>query len=85
MGCHLHLELRGGAWPYQSNCMDFRPEVSRLEMKRRNQIIIVNLSIAAGLVLAAVRGAPPSILLGVGIFLYLLANVIFWVRSTKRR
>ena len=56
-----------------------------MEIKLRNQGILVNLSIAIGLGLEAARGAPKVALLISGVFLYALVNVIFWARVKKSR
>ena len=54
-------------------------------MRLRNRIIIVNLSIAVGLGIEALWGAPPAILFVAGLALYLFVNVIFWRRVNKSR
>ena len=85
LGRHLDSELRGGAGLNQPNCLDFGKEISGLEMKLRNQIVLGNLSIAVGLGFEAVLGASkPALLIG-AVALYALANVIFWARAKKSR
>ena len=55
------------------------------QMKLRNQIILVNFCIALALGYEAIRGTSVVILLIVGVFLYLLVNVIFWYRVKKSK
>ena len=52
-------------------------------MRLRNQIVILNLGILAGLTVEYFRNVPMTILVGCGIFLLLLANVIFFFRWQK--
>lgn len=65
--------------------MDFGEEISGVEMKLRNQVVLVNLGIAIGLGFEAVRGASKAALLIVGAALYCVVNVIFWIRAKKSR
>jgi hypothetical protein len=54
-------------------------------MKLRNQIMLVNGCILIGLVFEYFRDTPLFIVVGVGIFLFLLVDVIFWVRLRKSK
>jgi len=55
------------------------------KMKLQNQIVLVNASILIGLVFEYFRSTPLFIVVGVGIFLFLLVNVIFWVRFRRAK
>jgi hypothetical protein len=65
--------------------MVFYTEIPGLEMRLRNQIILVNLGIAAGLGFEMLHGASKIALLIVGVVFYSLVNVIFWSRAKKLR
>ncbi len=55
-------------------------------MPLKNQFLLVNICIVAGLILEYYRGAPILAILITGIFLLLLVNIIFFIRfkRTKR-
>jgi hypothetical protein len=57
--------------------------MSAEKMKLQNQILIVNVGILGGLVFEYFRGTPIGVLAVCGVFLLLLANVIFLVRLKK--
>ena len=56
-----------------------------MKMELKNQILLVNVCIFAGLVFEYFRGAPMLALAISAIFLFLLANVIFYVRLKKAK
>jgi hypothetical protein len=55
------------------------------KMKLQNQILIVNASILAGLILEYFRGAPIIAIVVTGVFLLMLVNVIFYIRLQKAK
>ena len=56
-----------------------------MNMKSRNHILIVNLTLLCALALQYFLGAPIPVIIGSGILLFVIANVIFWVRLQKSR
>jgi hypothetical protein len=52
-------------------------------MKLRNQILIVNAAVLAGLGFVYFQGSPLTIIIGCGIFLLLLVNAIFFFRMRR--
>jgi hypothetical protein len=52
-------------------------------MKIRNQIVIVNVCILAGLVYEYFKGAPVLAVFAAGMLLLILTNVIFFIRLRK--
>ena len=54
-------------------------------MKLRDQIILVNVGIVAGLTMEASRGATNAPLLLTGVILFGLVNLFFWFRARKAR
>jgi len=56
-----------------------------MKMKLKNQIVLVNACILIGLVFEYFRDTPLFIVVGVGIFLFLLVNVIFWDRLRRSK
>jgi hypothetical protein len=60
-------------------------QLQGLEIKPRNQVIIVNLSIAVGLGFEVLRGSPKISVAIVGVVLLSLVNMIFWYRTKKSR
>jgi hypothetical protein len=55
------------------------------KMKLKNQALIVNVAILAGLGFQYFRGAPILAILIAGILLLLIVNVIFFVRLRKSK
>ena len=55
------------------------------KMKLQNQILIVNAAILGGLVFEYFRGSPIFAIVVSGVFLLLLANVIFFVRLQRAK
>jgi hypothetical protein len=53
------------------------------KMKLKNQILIVNAAVLAGLVFEYFRGVTIDILVLTAVFLLLLANIIFFIRLRK--
>ncbi|MGA3136146.1 MAG: hypothetical protein ABSC88_09155 [Terracidiphilus sp.] len=56
-----------------------------MKMKLQNQILIVNAAILGGLVFEYFRGSPIVAIMVSGVFLLLLANVIFFIRLQKAK
>jgi hypothetical protein len=69
-----------GSFINELYCVDLGSEIQRVEMKLRNQILLVNAGITGGLVLEVYRGAPLPVIAGVGCVLFLMANAIFLFR-----
>jgi hypothetical protein len=79
----LFAQLWNGTSLDERHRMVLITQLQGLEMKLRNQIIIVNLSIAVGLCYEALRGSPKVSVAIVGVVLLSLVNMIFWYRAKK--
>ena len=54
-----------------------------IKMQFRNQVLLVNICIFAGLIFQYFRGMPILIVVGCGVFLLLMVNIIFLVRAKR--
>ncbi|MFZ3343007.1 MAG: hypothetical protein WA213_19155 [Terriglobales bacterium] len=52
-------------------------------MTERNRAIIVNVAIVAGLMWSYFKGYSPRIILGCGVFLLALANVLMYLKRRQ--
>lgn len=53
------------------------------KMTERNRAIIVNVAIVAGLMWSYFKGYSPRIILGCGVFLLALANVLMYLKRRQ--
>jgi hypothetical protein len=60
-------------------------KLSGLEMKRSLRAALLNLGIATGLAIEWHRGVTPLVLVTSGFFLFLMANLLLFVKLGKRR
>jgi hypothetical protein len=55
------------------------------KMELKNQILLVNAAVLAGLVFEYFRGVPIFAIAIAGVFLLMFVNVIFWVRMQRAK
>ena len=55
------------------------------KMEFKNQVVLVNTCVIAGLILSYFRGAPALIVLLTGVFFLLMVNIIFFIRMQRAK
>ena len=76
------LQKAESATPKSSRAKSSSAPMSE-KMKERNRVIIVNVSIVAGLVWSYFKGYSPQIILGCGVFLLAFANLLMYLKRRR--
>jgi hypothetical protein len=70
---------------YEHSCMDISPKLPGVEMNLMRKAVLVNASIAIGLIIMYFRGSGIIPIAITGVFLLVLANVLMAVTTSKNR